>query len=334
VVLTLIEASRTSLNIPNLGPATAPPSPSSVEALAEAATSPATGTGSLVFIALLAMFACLGAALYLGLRAANHPILAYLNKPIDLLGKFSVPTGKNKPFFKASDHDPEFGPLYYKTAIGLGARVAAADWQASSDEFETLTRVFGLTDANCPKAREIYQKALDAPKPLSDLLKPFLTAYGKNATNSEPLIFGMTCVALADGEMTPSELGIINLAAEALGISAVRAKRVIMSAGYFGEDTGGTRQSGTYGSSNQKESSNRYSSRSASKSEKELHLETLGLTAAANQNEIRSAWRKLVSKYHPDKLVSQGLSSEEMDEAEDKIQAINEAYDWLKEYAA
>jgi len=57
----------------------------------------------------------------------------------------------------------------------------------------------------------------------------------------------------------------------------------------------------------------------------------LGLESSASDAEIKKAYRKLVSQYHPDKLVSRGLPEEMMDIAKTRVREINTAYDQIKQ---
>jgi len=56
----------------------------------------------------------------------------------------------------------------------------------------------------------------------------------------------------------------------------------------------------------------------------------LGLKSNASDAEVKKAFRKLVSQYHPDKLVSQGLPEEMMDMAKNRVREINVAYEQIK----
>ena len=57
---------------------------------------------------------------------------------------------------------------------------------------------------------------------------------------------------------------------------------------------------------------------------------SLGIKAEASTQEIKRAYRKLVSQYHPDKLVSQGLPEEMMEMSKKRVREINAAYDKIK----
>jgi DnaJ like chaperone protein len=57
----------------------------------------------------------------------------------------------------------------------------------------------------------------------------------------------------------------------------------------------------------------------------------LGLSRKATDAEIKKAYRKLVSQYHPDKLVSHGLPEEMLEMARTRVSDINTAYDRIKQ---
>jgi DnaJ like chaperone protein len=57
----------------------------------------------------------------------------------------------------------------------------------------------------------------------------------------------------------------------------------------------------------------------------------LGLKSNATDTEVKKAYRKLVSQYHPDKLVSRGLPEEMMNIAKARVREINTAYDQIKQ---
>ena len=47
-------------------------------------------------------------------------------------------------------------------------------------------------------------------------------------------------------------------------------------------------------------------------------------------DEVKKAYRKLIVEHHPDKLMAQGLPQEFIDLANEKMVAINSAYDKIK----
>ncbi|KAL3446829.1 hypothetical protein BJX65DRAFT_109883 [Aspergillus insuetus] len=58
------------------------------------------------------------------------------------------------------------------------------------------------------------------------------------------------------------------------------------------------------------------------------YYKVLGVSKDADEKEIKRAYRQLIKKHHPDKVLSQGVTKEE---AEKKMAAINEAYEVLSD---
>lgn len=55
----------------------------------------------------------------------------------------------------------------------------------------------------------------------------------------------------------------------------------------------------------------------------------LELPASATKQEVKRAYRKLISKNHPDRLIAKGLSEAEIKQATDKTQKISKAYEQI-----
>jgi molecular chaperone DnaJ len=58
------------------------------------------------------------------------------------------------------------------------------------------------------------------------------------------------------------------------------------------------------------------------------YFEVLGLSKDAKTKDIKTAYKKLAGKYHPDKLIH--LDSDEQKKSEEKFKAIKEAYEVLE----
>ena len=62
----------------------------------------------------------------------------------------------------------------------------------------------------------------------------------------------------------------------------------------------------------------------------EQAFKVLGVAESANKQEIKRAYRKLMSQHHPDKLVSKGMPEEMVKVATEKSQEIQSAYEMIK----
>ncbi len=67
-----------------------------------------------------------------------------------------------------------------------------------------------------------------------------------------------------------------------------------------------------------------------SEAEIDKHYAVLGCTKDNSDKEIKKAYRKAISKHHPDKMQPQGLPKEFMDYANEQSKKINKAYDAIK----
>jgi DnaJ like chaperone protein len=119
--------------------------------------------------------------------------------------------------------------------------------------------------------------------------------------------------AAVDGRISQSEHAVLVRAAQALHIPA-NAFAAMLHA--FGAGHGPGPRGGSAGTS---------------KPSLAQDFATLGLPATAGEAEIKRAYRKLISQYHPDRLVSRGLPEGMMEKAKDRVREINAAYDRLKQ---
>ncbi|WP_409431903.1 DnaJ domain-containing protein [Litorimonas sp. RW-G-Af-16] len=90
-----------------------------------------------------------------------------------------------------------------------------------------------------------------------------------------------------------------------------------------------------YGNSDEYEGTKRSSqSRQKTKprqtlSERDVSLKALGLVDPSSRTEIKAAYRNLVKRYHPDKLMSKGVSVQALKMAQERMKQINAAYAYL-----
>ncbi len=116
-------------------------------------------------------------------------------------------------------------------------------------------------------------------------------------------------VALADGHVSASEELEIRKIASYLFINQLDYLR--LRAHYF---------------NTHQQQEQQYSSTYSDKSD--YHYEVLGLDENATESEIKKAYRTLVKKYHPDRLVN--ASEQDINIAKEKFQKIQTAYEKIK----
>lgn len=132
-------------------------------------------------------------------------------------------------------------------------------------------------------------------------------------------------LALADGNLTQSELLIIQQISDGMGISrgdfeSIKTMYLLMNGGY--NYSGG--YSGGY--------SNSYSGRTSSQSFSNIEndYKILEISSAATDEEVKTAYRNLAKKYHPDRVSH--LGEEIRKDAEEKFKHLQQAYERIKKY--
>jgi DnaJ-domain-containing protein 1 len=91
-----------------------------------------------------------------------------------------------------------------------------------------------------------------------------------------------------------------------------------------GPQPGGKGQSSSRQSGSGSSSAQSGGKRKPGEKDDAYYLQILGLTAVASNDEIRKTYRRLLSKYHPDRVAT--LSAEAQSRATEKAKALNEAY--------
>jgi DnaJ like chaperone protein len=70
---------------------------------------------------------------------------------------------------------------------------------------------------------------------------------------------------------------------------------------------------------------------SANDNESEQAYQALGVTPAASDDEVKTAYRRLMNQNHPDKLVAKGLPDSMMEVAIERTREIRAAYELLRD---
>lgn len=127
------------------------------------------------------------------------------------------------------------------------------------------------------------------------------------------LFLQLQCMAIAaDGRVDAAEHEMLVRIAQRLGLGErdVRQLEALLRAATSGSASGG----GSPASANRLDDA----------------YVALGITATATDSEVKRAYRRLISKNHPDKLAARGLPQSMRAVAEERSRELNKAYDLIK----
>lgn len=235
---------------------------------------------------------------------------------------------------------------FMQTLFFVLGKLAKCDGRVSEAEIAWVEQLMQRLYLNPQQRQEAIRHFNDGKQPEVDvepLLKDFAqyaVPFGLNALFLELMV---EC-ALADGQLHAAEKAMLLTCADRLRLPASRVDDFVRRFTQGGFSAGGERYGSAHSAGYRNTSSGRASygsSRGAGSSgagaqknsasprlaELSMAYDTLGVKSSASRAEIKRAYRKLMSKHHPDKLMSQGAPEVMLNLAKEKTQAIQKAFE-------
>lgn len=208
---------------------------------------------------------------------------------------------------------------FFTATFSVMGHIAKADGRVSAHEIglaEAVMRQMRLSDQQRDAAIRLFNEGKRADFDLDGVLEQFRRECRRRTTLIQMFVEIQLQAAYADGRMDAAEERVLLHACRILNIPEERFRlleRMLMGAhGTDGQQRGG---------------------RVAGRDEMSLEdaHAILGVSRQAGNDEVKKAYRKLMSQHHPDKLVSKGLPDEMIEMAKSKSQDISRAYERIKE---
>jgi DnaJ like chaperone protein len=205
---------------------------------------------------------------------------------------------------------------FFDALFSTLGHLAKADGQVTPAEIrmvESLMQQMNITGEDRQRAIRLFNKGKQADFDLKSALHPFAQHSVVRQDLRQMFLQILVEAAFSCGDLTQAENEVLFTVARMLRIPS-HVFSAMLNARGGGPGAGGGR-AGT-------------AAPGGSIDQAYAHL---GLTAKASDAEVKKAYRKLVSQYHPDKLVSHGLPEEMMEIAKTRVREINTAYDQIKQ---
>lgn len=182
----------------------------------------------------------------------------------------------------------------------LIGHLARADGRVSEREVafaEALMDRFRLTGAERSRAVSAFDRGRQEGFAIDDALARLAAVNRPGSAEARQLVDLLVRLAEADGPLVPAERGALARIGRQLGVESGQTRALNPLAGWSDE-----------------------------KARREL-----GVDGRADGHEIRAAYKRLLSRYHPDKLAGQNLPETELAQAQQRLQRIREAYEFLRQ---
>lgn len=196
---------------------------------------------------------------------------------------------------------------FFAATFSVMGHVAKADGRVSREEIRLASRVMDQLGLN-PAQRHAAQKLFDGGKAPGFPLEEAVDQLRRECRAPNLLRMFLEIqfhAALADGGMHTLERRALQRVAARLGLSEADFAAIEGMVG-SGVRTG------------------------AGAPSVEQAYETLGISADASDDEAKRAYRRLMSRHHPDKLAAKGLPEEMMRAATERTQQIKAAWETVK----
>ncbi|WP_114394580.1 TerB family tellurite resistance protein [Oleisolibacter albus] len=187
--------------------------------------------------------------------------------------------------------------------IALGAKMAKADGIVHRVEVDAFKRVFRVPAEEMRNVGRLFDLAKRDTAGFDTYARQLAGMFKDRRAVLEELLGGLFHIATADGVIDPAELRFLRAVSDIFGFPPEEFEQVRRIHG--GDRTGLA-------------------------DPLDDPYAVLGLPPGASLDQAKAAWRRLARENHPDLLVAQGMPQEFIDLAQEKMAAINAAWDRIE----
>ena len=192
------------------------------------------------------------------------------------------------------DREGDPGVTFTIALVALAGKMARADGVVTDRDFEVFRSVFAIPPDEESNVRRIFNMARQDIAGFEHYAQQIARLLVGNPALLEDVLDGLFEIAKSDGVLHPCEARFLERVAEIFGFAPGEFRRI--RASHFAPELTDP-------------------------------YVILGLSYSAGEDELKQTYRKLVRENHPDSLMARGVPPEFVKLANDKLAAINGAYE-------
>lgn len=204
--------------------------------------------------------------------------------------------------------------VFLETVFISMGKLAKADGHVSQheiDHVEQFMQKLGMTAEHRQQAIALFKQGVDQTFDIAPTYDRFMSVCGHTRHLKQVLLVYLIVMALADGHLYPAEEAFLASIAARLGYGQAEFRQMldmVLNQSHFaaGQASAATALDDAY--------------------------KALGVSKDSSDAEIKRAYRKLMSQYHPDKLMGQGLPDDMIVMATEQAKEIQLAHDLIKKH--
>ena len=201
--------------------------------------------------------------------------------------------------------------VFLETVFILMGKLAKADGHISKDEIayvEQFIQKMGMSDAHRQQGIALFKRGAVPNFDFAPTINQFLAVCGHTHNLKQMLLVYLIVMAVSDGRIDTTEEHLMTDMARHLGYDQAAFKHLLEMVLNQSHFAGGQVNSA---------------------SSLDDAYKALGVSKESTDQEVKRAYRKLISQYHPDKLMGQGVPEDMIKVATEQAKEVQLAYDLI-----